>query len=137
MKKQKTTTQKKKTKLSKECNELWKRACLKKWGDKCIICGKSDQTTYHHYIPKSRSVLLRFDIMNGVPICNMRAHYKIHHSGTPDEVREICDTIRNKRGKEWVEYIDKRKNIHEVSVYKISWLEEQKIKLQNYLNDEL
>ena len=112
MKKKYTTTQKKKTKLSKECIELWKQCCYKAWGDSCIICGRTDQTTYHHYIPRSRSTLLKYDVLNGVPICNMKAHYKLHHNGTPDEVREICDTIRRKRGKKWCAYIDKFKNIH-------------------------
>ena len=63
----------------------------------------------------------------------MRAHYKLHHNGTPDEVREICDTIRRKRGKKWCAYIDEKKMIHESSFYTLGWLEEQKIKLTEYL----
>jgi len=132
---EKTNTQKKKKRLAKECGNLWKYACHKKWGGECIICGHSDQTTFHHYIPKSRSLSLRYDIMNGVPLCNMKCHYKIHHSGTPDEVREICDTIRKKRGKEWCEYIDNAKKQDNTGLNTIAWLEEQKAKLNDYLEE--
>ena len=135
MKKKKTTTQKKKNKLDKECIALWKLACDKMWGNSCIMCGKTDQTTFHHYIPRSRSTLLKYDPINGVPICNMRAHYKLHHNGTPDEVREICDTIRRKRGKVWCKYIDEKKQMRQSSFYTIGWLEEQKQKLKEYLNE--
>jgi len=133
-KKAKTTTQKKKQALDKELLELWKMACYKAWGDECIICGNTDQTTYHHYIPKSRSIRLKYDVINGVPICNGKAHYKLHHSGTPDEVFEICETIRIKRGKTWCDYIDKAKAMDNRSIYTLRWLEEQKEILNNYLD---
>jgi len=133
MKKEQTTTQKKKNNLDKECNTLWKLACYKMWGDECIICGHTDQTTYHHYIPKGRSIRLKYDVINGVPICNMKAHYKLHHSGTPDEVREICDTIREKRGEAWCKYIDKERVKDNTSLYTLSWLEAQRDKLKEYL----
>lgn len=134
MKKKKTTTQKKKQQLDKELIELWKRCCDKAWGDECIICGRTDQTTYHHYIPRSRSILLKYDPINGVPICNMRAHYKLHHNGTPDEVREICETIRKKRGKKWCDYIDKAKKQDNRNLYTLGWLEKQREILKEYLN---
>ncbi len=127
-------TKKKPTKkqaLEKQLLELWKMACLKKWGDRCIFCGRNDQTTFHHYIPKSRSLILRFDVKNGVPMCNMREHAKLHHYGTPDEVRELCEQIRKVRGKEWCEYIDKQKNTHQTNT--ISFLERQKEKLLEWL----
>ncbi len=124
---------KEKQKLEKECIDLWKRCCLKMWGENCIFCGSKDQTTFHHYIPRSRSTLLKYDPMNGVPMCNMREHAKIHHFGTPDEVRELCQRIRDIRGKKWCNYIDKAKQEDNRSINTITWLTKQKQKLLDYL----
>jgi hypothetical protein len=123
----------KKQALEKELLELWKMACLKRYGDNCIFCGRHDQTTFHHYIPKSRSLLLRFDTENGVPMCNMREHSKIHHYGTPDEVWELCEHIRKVRGKKWCDYINKQKSCTQKST--LTFLEEQKKKLLTELKN--
>jgi hypothetical protein len=121
----------KKQALEKQLLDLWKMACLKRYGDRCIFCGQNDQTTFHHYIPKSRSLVLRFDIENGVPMCNAREHSKIHHYGTPDEVREMCEHIRKVRGKKWCDYIDAQKKSTQKNT--ITFLEEQLEKLLTYL----
>ena len=126
----------KKHKIAKECENLWKRCCMKAWGDSCIFCGRNDQTTYHHYIPRSRSILLKYDPINGVPMCNMREHYKIHHSGTPDEVRELCEEIRRKRGKKWCKYIDSAKAQDNKGLFTLKWITEQRQKLLDYLGGD-
>ena len=126
-----------KQKIEKELSKLWKLCCYKMWGDNCIFCGRNDQTTYHHYIPKSRSKLLQYDPLNGVPMCNMREHAKIHHFGTPDEVMRLCEEVRTKRGKEWCNYIDLHKMADNRSLNTITWLTAQLNKLKEYLSDEL
>jgi len=124
----KETTLRKKTKLRKEANELWQQACLKKWGSNCV-CGER-AVQVHHFIPKSRNGLMRYDIENGVPICQ-KCHYIIHFSADPTEVYRVVDLIRRKRGKGWIEYIDDKKKIHGVSFNNIRWLEEQIKKLRD------
>jgi len=73
-----SNTTRKKNKLEKEANELWKQLALKKRGTKCLACGELGDV-FHHFIPMSRSVLLRFSVENAIPICS-KCHYKIKYS---------------------------------------------------------
>lgn len=127
------TQQQKKTKLCKVCDNLWKLASAKVWGDKCIICGLTDQTTFHHYIPKSKSYRLRFDVLNAVPLCNSREHFILHHGDDPDKQRKICNDIVAKRGKKWYNYIEKNRKTDETSIYTLGWLEKQREILEHII----
>ena len=111
--------------LEKELNDLWKAKCLETYEHFCEYCGQP-LSTFHHFIPKSRSTLLRYDIKNGIALCQ-KCHYKIHFSSKPSEVYEIVKAIRESRGKEWVKYIEERER--ETISKTIKWLEEQKEKL--------
>jgi len=113
----------KKASLSKTANELWKYACVKKWGQICEGCGKP-AIQIHHYIPKSRNGLLRFCVENGVLLCKS-CHYIIHHTHNPPDAYRIIERIRKGRGKRWCEYIDKHEKIHGTSFRTIKWLNEQ------------
>ena len=53
---------------------------LKGHYNKCMVCG-GEYTCLHHYMPKSRSLALRWDQKNAIPICNS-CHFK-HHKGDP------------------------------------------------------
>lgn len=128
------TPKPKKTLIADECNKLWKLACYELWGGACILCGKTDQTTFHHYIPKSQSIRLKFDPINGVPLCNMREHYIIHHGHNPDTVRKICQDIRDTKGKKWCEYIDLRAKMDNGGLFTVKWIEEQREKLQKTID---
>ena len=110
--------------VADRCVKLWPRACERIWGDADILTGTTEGVVFHHYTPRSRSMLLKYDPLNGVPI-NSKAHYKIHHSGTPDEVREICEEIRRKRGKAWCDYIDLRTGIDNRGKFTLKWITEQ------------
>jgi len=108
-------------KLEKKLNKLWELKCAEKWGNEsCEICG-GEFSCFHHFIRKSRSTLLRYDVENGIPVC-VRCHYKIHFGEPIDEYR-IYDQIRKQRGKKWAKYIEDREHI---SIKKnILWLKEQ------------
>ncbi len=97
------TTQDKKKKLRERADKLFTLAVLKKWGSDCEICGKP-ATTAHHYIPKSLSQSLRYDLENGVPICN-DCHMSIHRKNDP----ECIEKIINHRGKKWTNYLEKNR----------------------------
>lgn len=74
---------------------------LKALWPKSIISGLPTQVI-HHYVPKSVSSRLRYDIKNGVPLTNGE-HMRHHQAGDPI----IHLTVEDKRGKEWIEYIKK------------------------------
>ena len=115
-----------KKKLEKELLKLWFQRSLEKWGDRCTICGRK-ATQMHHFIPRSRSRLLKYDVENAVPLCQS-CHYKIHFSSNPNEIHRLVEIIRKRRGKKWCDYIDEREKRPKASLG-IKWLEEQKQKL--------
>lgn len=74
---------------------------LKFLSPKCLVCGKPTQVI-HHFVPKSVSNRLRYDIHNGVALCN-GCHMRHHQAGDP----MIHLTIEKKMGQDWIEYITK------------------------------
>jgi len=128
-------TQKKIARVAKECLELWKLACYKMWGDECIFSGTTNETTYHHYILKSKNVRLRFDPMNGVPMRNSNEHYLIHHGNNPETITDLYNEIRRKRGKKWCDYIAKEKAKDNYSFLTLRNITEQRDKLKKYLDN--
>lgn len=115
-----------KKRLHNELAKLWNIAVFKKYGYVCVCCGER-ATAPHHYIPRSKSLVLRYDVMNGIPLCNS-CHYLIHFSHNPEETRRLCEVIRTKRGKDWCKYIEDRKRI--VGHNALWWLKIQKEKLE-------
>jgi len=81
--------------LRAEADKLWREVVIKKYGDKCEVCGKP-AIHCHHFYPKGLFSHLRFDIENGVPLC-FHCHFSRHHKGDPT----VNETIIEKRGKEW------------------------------------
>jgi len=82
-------------KLIAEGEKLWCQACRKKWGTKCILCGKP-ATQCHHFIPKSRCAHLRFNVNNCIQMC-FSCHHRFHYTGDPRIPIEIIGW----RGDEW------------------------------------
>lgn len=98
------TTQKKR-RLRAKADKLWQIAVIEEWGDKCEVDGKLSGPP-HHFIPKSLSNNLRYDIKNGVPLC-VGCHFVHHHKGDP----EISIAIVKKRGKKWLNYLKRKRRI--------------------------
>lgn len=70
-------------------------------GEYCEFCKINPFQVSHHFIEKSQSNALRYDLKNLVFICH-ECHFSIHRGSK----RAIFDlTIRKKRGEEWSEYI--------------------------------
>jgi 5-methylcytosine-specific restriction endonuclease McrA len=114
--------------LRKECDQLWKLAVVKKYGNKCLVCGKEAQDI-HHFISKGKSVALRYDIDNGVPLCR-KCHFDFHFR--PDKLIDIV--IAFKRGKEWIEALLERKKNRAKATK--AWYLEQREKLVRFLKDD-
>jgi len=92
--------QSKKTKLRKEADRLWFEILIKR-NPKCEVCGEK-AVQVHHFIAKGRCSALRYDLDNGISLCQ-KCHSAIHW-GDP---RPIA-TIIEKRGKEWYQSIKKK-----------------------------
>lgn len=115
-----------KRKLTLELKKLWKQKCLEAYGNKCLLC--KTPGVFHHYIMKSRNGLYKFDIKNGIPLCN-RHHYLIHHA-SPPEIARIVEQIRFNKGELWCKWADLAETKRGESFRTIKWLEEQKLILQ-------
>ena len=96
----KTTSKDQKSKLQKQCDKLL-TPIIKQLYPICEGCGGNTEVA-HHWIEKSRSSNLRYNIDNLIPLCTS-CHAKIHNRfgnsimGSID----IADTVRAKRGEEW------------------------------------
>jgi len=82
----------------------------------CLVCG-DPVSCCHHYIPKSQSNNLRYDVANLIPICG-KCHFKHHTCGDP----HIQNTIEKIRGQKWVDDLEKRRR--EICKFTVSYLEE-------------
>jgi len=85
--------------LEKELLKLWKRACLKYWGNKCEVCQKP-AIDPHHYISRSASLGLKYNIMNCVPLCK-KCHSQLKWKDASAIDAQICLS----RGEDWIKYI--------------------------------
>lgn len=117
-----------KKKLQKQAYQLWNLAVTIRWGNLCTICNTTAQQN-HHYVPRSKNGLLRYEVNNGVPLCQ-KHHYIIHFSKNPADVHRLIQTIREKRGKSWCSWVDFAEKKLGHSFNNIGWLEEQISKLE-------
>ena len=72
----------------------------------CEACGAQTQVG-HHWIEKSRSAYLRYDLRNIIPLCHS-CHAKIHNRFGNSIVGglDVAEIIISKRGREWKEQLD-------------------------------
>jgi len=130
-----------KTKLSKcgksECSKLEKKCdslitpIIKKIHPLCECCGLPTQVG-HHFIEKSRSNYLRYNIdKNIIALCNS-CHYKIHNKYSVIGIINVSDIIRQKRGEEWFKDINQM--AHQSIKKDIIWYRENYERLKSLLS---
>jgi hypothetical protein len=90
--------------LRNKADHLFSQACFKRWGNVCPVC-KGEATQTHHFIPKSISAYLRYEILNGVPLCYHCHIIRLHSQGDP----LVYEAIIKKRGQEWFTKLKKLK----------------------------
>jgi 5-methylcytosine-specific restriction endonuclease McrA len=106
-------------KLRKECDKLYQTALLKK-NKTCFGCGRRAEVI-HHFIPKSLSAFLRYDEMNGTPLCNS-CHFSHHSKYDP----AILLKVREKMGEERVKYLLDHRKTEERRKGQVGYYEEIK-----------
>jgi 5-methylcytosine-specific restriction endonuclease McrA len=87
-----------------KADTAFSKACFRKWGDKCLVCGK-EATQVHHFVPKSISAYLRYNVLNGITLCYYCHIIRIHRQGDP----LVYEAIIKKRGQAWFKKLKKLK----------------------------
>jgi 5-methylcytosine-specific restriction endonuclease McrA len=106
-----------KAKVQEEADKILQKLVVKKY-PKCECCGEPT-ICGHHFIEKSKSNILRYNLKNIIPVCQS-CHTKFHNKfgfsfGT---YNIIAETIK-RRGKKWIDYIEttKRQTIKNDFIY--------------------
>ena len=103
----------KKQKLRSEADRLWYHRCLK---DKCEICGQR-AVQCHHFFYKGSYGHLRYDLNNGISLCQ-KCHFILHHR----DPKLITDKIIEKRGMKWYQTLKAKAQNHSKRSYQtIGW----------------
>jgi len=87
----------------------------------CECCGKP-ATELHHFIPKSLSTALRYDLKNGISLCRS-CHFRHHSRFDP----AIYEQMTANKSAEWFEYIKANRN--KIVKPTLSWYKSQIEKL--------
>lgn len=97
-----------KKKLRSIADKLFTEVVILSMGKLCEVCGYRNANTAHHFIPKSESGWLRYNLENGIPIC-MECHYQMHSARGPLLIGQIIGS----RGLSWFDNLKKlKKEIH-------------------------
>lgn len=88
-----------------KCDKLLSPIIVKMYG-KCELCGRPANVA-HHFVHKSKSNKLRYEIINLIPLCNS-CHFALHHNES-----EYAAKIVKKRGLLWFDTLEvlKRESI--------------------------
>lgn len=104
---------------------------VKAQSPRCESCGGKTEVA-HHWIEKSRSSNLRYDLRNLIALCHS-CHARIHNrfGNSVTGAYDVADRIVLKRGREWKETMD-RDGRKQVKVNR-EWYEEHYERLSLYL----
>ena len=103
--------------LRRKADLLFYQAVFKKYGTKCLLCGKPANTV-HHFKPKSQYNHLRYCLSNGIPIC-FDCHFAIEFKDHSLDVE-----IMRKRGMFWYNKIQEKAKNRPTSFVNRKWYEE-------------
>ena len=82
-----------------KCDKLLSPIIIKLY-PRCLLCGGQTQV-FHHHKHKSSSTRLRYEIENGIPLCNS-CHYKLHQNES-----YWASKIVDIKGLDWFRKLDK------------------------------
>lgn len=69
----------------------------------CLLCNEP-VNCMHHFIHKSQSRKLRFEIKNAVPVCK-KCHLRIHARNNPIDIWKMTEKMQEIWGQDWKEFI--------------------------------
>ena len=84
--------------LQKVADRLYQEVLLSE-NKVCFGCGRHSEVI-HHFIPKSLSAYLRYDDLNGIPLCG-KCHFSHHSKYDP----EIILKVKEKMGRYRLSYL--------------------------------
>jgi hypothetical protein len=87
-----------KSQLTKKLDEAWSKACKKKAGWKCEVCGKEEHLNSHHIVGR-RNRTLRWDLRNSVCLCV--SHHKFGVESAHEDPLWFKEWLEDKR---WEDY---------------------------------
>jgi len=110
-----------KKRLKKKLDRMFQEIYVKKY-PKCFIC-PNRTSEMHHFINKARSLYLRWDERNGIPLC--KHHHSLHHFGDSSIHAEILRI----KGFEW--WDDLNADRHKIMKNTMGNLQEIEERLKN------
>lgn len=108
----------------RRADKLWYQRLLKR---KCEVCGKK-AIQVHHFYYKGSYGHLRYDLDNGISLCQ-GCHFVLHHQ----DPKKIEEKIIAVRGKKWFNKLQKKSQNRPSSFKTIKYYEEV---IKNLLNKE-
>ena len=85
----------------KKCDKLLTPIIVKLF-PRCLLCGNLTQVA-HHFVHKSKSLTLRYDFRNLIPLCNS-CHFKLHYNES-----YWAGIIIKIKGLRWFGYLQRKK----------------------------
>lgn len=70
--------------------KIWRQAVIDRDGYKCCACGSEEKLHAHHIKPFAEYPDRRFDVRNGITLCD-RCHRTIHQMMREDKIRKEID----------------------------------------------
>lgn len=104
--------------IQKKCDRIYQEIG-QMINDACLICG-GEYSCLHHWVRKSQSTALRYDLENGIPIC-IKCHCKIH-TGQDNMTAGRIIIIK---GNEWFENLERKKRLGLGLNYGVLWYKAQ------------
>lgn len=118
-----------KKKLQIEAMNLWKNACILKYGGKCEVCNETYMVTPHHFYYRSSVPHLKFEVLNGVILCQYH-HSKLHFR----DAKLVEEEIIKVRGQKWLNKLISLAKNKPTSFLTIQWYNDNIKRLQKCLN---
>lgn len=92
--------------LRKECDRLWRGIVIAKHPS-CLLCDEKAEVA-HHLLVKSKHGGLRYDLNNGIPMCQrhhlllhldpFQPHIRLHAILGPERIGRLLASAKEKRG---------------------------------------
>ena len=101
--------------LKDHADQLWKYACIRKWGQNCNVCN-APGSDVHHFFTRHSFARLRHEIANGIILCRA-CHIKHHWRGDPT----IQQAIIQSRGMKWYRKLEKMAKEKFISFQTVKW----------------